>query len=156
MHRYFFSLRNKIIATRNLPLDSKSLQSINDNLIVHTTVVKFVILGIGREEAEAGISEIMVDCSSAGLAPWQIDSILFHLLHLALFPGVLMFTYYYCGTVLPQEQGGWLDFSLLENVLLDCQIEVNLIPWCIQDLHAWAIAELPWENFGQMHKMDKI
>lgn len=68
MYRYFFSLRNKIIATRNLALDSKSLQSINDNLIVHTTVVKFVVLRIGREEAEAGVAEIMVDCSSAGLA----------------------------------------------------------------------------------------
>ena len=55
---------------------------------------------------------------------------------MALLPGVLVLAKDDRRTVPPQEQDWVVDFNMLKYVLLSCQVEHNVVGFCVEDVHS--------------------
>jgi hypothetical protein len=124
-----------VVPACDFGLHTETLEGVDEDGVVDGLIVVLLSLLIGREEAEAGVSEIVVDCSAASLPAGQQYALRPHFLVPALFPGVLVAADDDGGTVAPQEQRGHCQLSRLEKVLLSGEVEVDVVARRYQDLH---------------------
>jgi len=116
---HFFAVNQDIVSSRTLCGNSQRSRGIDNYREIRLLVVRFA----AGEEGKIRISKIMENRASSALPPGKKNAIGFHLLNIALDPGILMPSDYYRIGIAPEKQDVCFRIEFPKNPVFGCKVE---------------------------------